>query len=373
MKTRKLRVILVTASAALLTAMGMVGAGFATTASAATQADQMVQAQHHEGDKHRDGDKERDGDKDTSKCMLESWLCDADEIPVWAPWTDLGPTAPVEASLTDLGPATPVDNGGGTGGGDTGGGDTGGGGTPGDTIPFDGIGGGIGGGGTIGGGSAIGGTIGGTIGGGSAIDGGLAADGFNALTPADNGRDVNANFPFSVPSQVGVGRTMLLPDSAAKSQTPAICAVRGDELVFKNKGTCAFSIPNADGGSMTHTTTVVWKGGAVAGTKLPAIQARATFAPNNATLSAKDRNAINAMLPQLKTNELTTVTAYVAQGNGKSAATNAKVAEARAAAAVKYLKGKGINVDRVVVDSKDKAPHKDAVAGGEVVVRGQAH
>ncbi len=373
MKTRKLRVILVTASAALLTAMGMVGAGFASTASAATQADQLVQAQHHEGDKHRDGDKERDGDKDKSECMLESWLCDADEIPVWAPWTDLGPTAPVEAPLTDLGPATPVDNGGGTGGGDTGGG-----GTPSDTIPFDGIGGGIGGGGTIGGGtigggSAIGGTIGGTIGGSSAIDGGLAADGFNALTPADNGRDVNANIPFAVPAQVGVGRTMLLPDRDVTSQTPAICAVRGDELLFKNKGTCAITNPTVDGGRTFHTTTVVWKGGATAGTKLPAIQARATFAPNNATLSAKDRNAINAQLPTLKTNELTTVTAYVAQGNGKSAATNAKVAEARAAAAVKYLKGKGINVDRVVVDSKDKAPHKDAVAGGEVVVRGQAH
>ena len=166
---------------------------------------------------------------------------------------------------------------------------------------------------------------------------------------------------------------MLLPDSAATSQTPAICAVRGDELVFKNKGTCAFSIPTADGGNTSHTTTVVWKGGAVAGTKLPDLQTRATFAPNNATLSAKDRNAINAMLPKLKTNELTTVTAYAAQGNGKSAATNAKVAQARAAAAVKYLKGKGITVDRVVVDAKDKAPHKDAVAGGEVIVRGQAH
>jgi hypothetical protein len=40
---------------------------------------------------------------------------------------------------------------------------------------------------------------------------------------------------------------------------------------------------------------------------------------------------------------------------------------------VKYLKGKGITVDRIVVDAKDKAPHKDAVAGGEVIVRGQAH
>jgi outer membrane protein OmpA-like peptidoglycan-associated protein len=362
MKTRRFRVILVTATAALVTAMGLVGAGFTSPASAATQPDQLVQSQHHDDDKDRGGDNRGGGDKgregggdkgregggDKDHEGGGDHGKDPEPIPAY-------PTTPaIETSpWSGLAPASPIDNGGGSGGGSGGG----------DSIPFDGIGGGIGGGGTIGGGGAIG---------GGDANGGGAGNGFTPVNGADFTRGVSTNIPFSVPAQVGVGRTMLLPDSAATSQTPGICAVRGDELVFKNKGTCAFSIPTADGGSTSHTTTVVWKGGAVAGTKLPDLQTRATFAPSSATLSAKDRNAINAMLPKLKTNELTTVTAYAAQGNGKSAATNAKVAQARAAATVKYLKGKGINVDRVVVDSKDKAPHKDAVTGGEVVVRGQA-
>ena len=70
MKTRTFRVILVSASAALLTAMGIVGAGFVSTASAAPQK-ALVPAQVAAGDDQ--GREVSDGAGPT--CMIEAWLC----------------------------------------------------------------------------------------------------------------------------------------------------------------------------------------------------------------------------------------------------------------------------------------------------------
>jgi len=86
MKTRTFRVILVTASAALLTAMGLVGAGMASTASAAPQQVALVPAQAPESD--------------APSCMIESWLCNPQPGEPWpTPTPTPGPTAASPSSV----------------------------------------------------------------------------------------------------------------------------------------------------------------------------------------------------------------------------------------------------------------------------------
>jgi|GEM_PF-6479763 hypothetical protein len=86
MKTRTFRVILVTASAALLTAMGLVGAGMASTASAAPQQVALAPAQVPESD--------------APSCMIESWLCNPQPGEPWpTPTPTPGPTAASPSSV----------------------------------------------------------------------------------------------------------------------------------------------------------------------------------------------------------------------------------------------------------------------------------
>lgn len=343
MKTRTFRVALVAVSAAMLTAMGLVGSAY--TANAMTvRADRVIATQDHDkGDHNHDGHPDNGqgndrGHEDDSHqgnepktCLIEKAMCDpANPLPVWAPWTALSAAAPI--------------NGGGADGG-----------TDPSSIPFGGIGGAV---------------IGGAANGGAGISGGAA---IGALSLADNTRDAAATIPFTVPATVGVGRTMLLPESGTKVTTPGTCAVRGDELVFKAKGACAFTTPTAYNGTTMYTTMVVTKGGAAAGTILPAITATAGFAQASSAMTASSAKALAAKIPALKGAEVITVTAYAGQGNGRSAAANAAIANSRAKAVVKYLAGKGLVVDRVVIDTKDKAPHRNAIANGEVVVRSQVH
>ena len=86
MKTRTFRLILVTASAALLTAMGLVGAGMASTASAAPQQVALAPAQVPESD--------------APSCMIESWLCNPQPGEPWpTPTPTPGPTAASPSSV----------------------------------------------------------------------------------------------------------------------------------------------------------------------------------------------------------------------------------------------------------------------------------
>jgi hypothetical protein len=91
MKTRTFRVILVTASAALLTAMGLVGAGLASTASAAPRVVPLAPAQALTSD--------------APSCMIESWLCNSQPGEPWpTPTPTPGPTAASPSSVpwTDI-------------------------------------------------------------------------------------------------------------------------------------------------------------------------------------------------------------------------------------------------------------------------------
>jgi hypothetical protein len=95
MTTQTFRVILVTASAALLTAIGVAGAGMLSTASAAPRpmaiAPAQAPAQAPEGD--------------APSCMIESWLCNPQPGEPWpTPTPTPGPTAASPSSLpwTDI-------------------------------------------------------------------------------------------------------------------------------------------------------------------------------------------------------------------------------------------------------------------------------
>ena len=91
MTTRTFRVILVTASAALVTAMGLVGAGALSTASAAPRVVPLAPAQAPA--------------TDAPTCMIESWLCNPQAGEPWpTPTPTPGPTAASPSSVpwTDI-------------------------------------------------------------------------------------------------------------------------------------------------------------------------------------------------------------------------------------------------------------------------------
>jgi len=91
MKTRTFRVILVTASAALLTAIGVAVGGMVSTATAAPRVVPLAPAQAPA--------------TDAPTCMIESWLCNPQAGEPWpTPTPTPGPTAASPASVpwTDI-------------------------------------------------------------------------------------------------------------------------------------------------------------------------------------------------------------------------------------------------------------------------------
>lgn len=91
MKTRTFRVILVTGSAAILTAICVAGAGMSSTASAAPRVVPLAPSQALASD--------------PPSCMIESWLCDPQPGEPWpTPTPTPGPTAASPSSVpwTDI-------------------------------------------------------------------------------------------------------------------------------------------------------------------------------------------------------------------------------------------------------------------------------
>lgn len=90
MKTRTFRVILVTASAALLTAIGVAGAGMSSTALAEPRVVPLAPAQTTV----------QAPAGDEPSCMIESWLCNPQPGEPWpSPTPTPGPTAAGPSSV----------------------------------------------------------------------------------------------------------------------------------------------------------------------------------------------------------------------------------------------------------------------------------